>query len=63
MGIVDAIVPEPPGGAHTDREAACKLVAEALKQHLAEVRALGTDAMLDQRYEKFRKMAQFFKEE
>jgi acetyl-CoA carboxylase carboxyl transferase subunit alpha len=63
MGIVDAVVPEPPGGAHTDREAACKLVGEALVKNLAEVKALSTEAMLDQRYEKFRKMAQFFKEE
>lgn len=63
MGIVDSIIPEPPGGAHTDHEAACKLVDAVLQQNLAEVKALGTRAMLDARYEKFRKMAQFFKED
>ena len=63
MGIVDAILPEPPGGAHTDREAACKLVDIELQKHLKEVKALGEKKMLEARYEKFRKMAQFFKEE
>lgn len=62
MGIVDGIIPEPPGGAHVDADAACLLVKEQLEKSLAEVKALNEKQMLDGRYEKFRKMAQFFKE-
>jgi acetyl-CoA carboxylase carboxyl transferase subunit alpha len=52
--IVDAIVPEPVGGAHADPAAAAELVRAALSQALAEVSALEGPARLDARYEKFR---------
>ena len=63
MGIIDAIVPEPAGGAHTDPEAAAQLLKAELKKVLAEIQALSIKQMLDARYDKFRKMAQFYKEE
>ena len=63
LGCIDAIVPEPPGGAHTDHDAAAKLVDEALQQNLSEVKKLGISDLLASRYEKFRKMAQFFSEQ
>lgn len=62
LGCVDAIVAEPPGGAHTDPDAAAKLVDEALQRNLAEVKRLPAKDLLASRYEKFRKMAQFFAE-
>jgi acetyl-CoA carboxylase carboxyl transferase subunit alpha len=62
LGCVDAIVTEPPGGAHTDPDAAAKLVDEALEQHLSEVQKLPPKELVSSRYEKFRKMAQFFTE-
>src|SRR5581483_5975660 len=37
LGCIDAVVPEPPGGAHTDHDAAAKLVDEALQKHLSEL--------------------------
>jgi acetyl-CoA carboxylase carboxyl transferase subunit alpha len=55
-GIIDEIVPEPIGGAHTDPVAAAANVDEALTRSLAEVTALTSDARLDARYEKFRNM-------
>jgi len=36
-GLVDAVVPEPPGGAHTDPRRAADLLAAALRRHLAEL--------------------------
>jgi acetyl-CoA carboxylase carboxyl transferase subunit alpha len=63
LGCVDAIVPEPPGGAHTDHDAAAKLVGEALGQNLAELRSLPLSQLLAGRYEKFRKIAQFYTEQ
>src|SRR5512141_2161187 len=51
-GIVDEIVPEPIGGAHTDPEAAARLVDTVLSRALAEVRALDSEARLTKRYDK-----------
>ena len=55
-GIIDGIVREPIGGAHTDPAAAAEMVDEALAQTLAEVSALGSAARLAARYDKFRNM-------
>src|SRR5437763_3764995 len=54
--IIDAIVPEPPGGAHTNPAAAAALVDEALARTLADVCAVTSVARLDARYRKFRSM-------
>ncbi len=56
MGIVDEIVPEPPGGAHSDPERAALLLDRALAAALAQVAALPSDMRLARRYEKFRNM-------
>ena len=53
-GIIDEIVAEPIGGAHTDPAAAAALVDEMLQRALAEVRALSDEARLAARYDKFR---------
>ena len=58
LGLVDAIVPEPTGGAHNDHEAATALVDQALSAALADVAALSVDARLAARYDKFRKMGE-----
>jgi acetyl-CoA carboxylase carboxyl transferase subunit alpha len=55
-GIIDEIVPEPIGGAHTDPAAAAAQVDRALSQCLAEVTALSSDRRLEARYVKFRNM-------
>src|SRR5215213_9958364 len=54
--IIDEIVPEPIGGAHTDPEAAARLVDAVLTRALADVRGLTSEARLAQRYDKFRGM-------
>jgi acetyl-CoA carboxylase carboxyl transferase subunit alpha len=54
FGIIDEIIPEPIGGAHTDPEAAARLVDHVLVRTLAEVTALDSDTRLAKRYEKFR---------
>ena len=54
--IIDEIIPEPAGGAHTDPAAAAKLVEQALARALAEVSALDSDTRLSMRYDKFRRM-------
>jgi acetyl-CoA carboxylase carboxyl transferase subunit alpha len=55
-GIIDEIVPEPIGGAHTDPAAAARLVDTVLTRALNEVRGLTSEARLARRYDKFRGM-------
>ena len=55
-GIIDRIIPEPTGGAHTDPEAAAELVDGVLASVLGEVSALDADTRLARRYDKFRNM-------
>ena len=63
LGCVDAIIDEPPGGAHTDPDLAAKLLDDALQKHFAEINKLPAKELVDSRYNKFRKMAQYFTEE
>src|SRR5882672_961518 len=58
LGLIDAIVPEPTGGAHNNADAATALVDQALSAALAEVSNLSVDARLGARYDKFRKMGE-----
>jgi acetyl-CoA carboxylase carboxyl transferase subunit alpha len=60
FGIVDEIVPEPEGGAHTDPEAAVRFLDDVLDRQLLMLMQQPQKALLDARYEKFRKMGQFF---
>ena len=62
LGCVDAIIPEPPEGAHEDHEAAAALLGDHLQKHLAELNALSIDAMIAQRQRKFREIARFYNE-
>lgn len=54
--IIDEIIKEPIGGAHTDHDAAARTVDAALSRALAELSALSSQTRLDQRYDKFRNM-------
>lgn len=60
LGIVDEIVKEPEGGAHTDMEAAARLLEEVLDRQLIELLNEPVTTLVSARYEKFRKMGQFF---
>ncbi|MGB0124032.1 MAG: acetyl-CoA carboxylase carboxyltransferase subunit alpha [Silvibacterium sp.] len=60
FGCVDDIVPEPGNGAHEDPAEAARFLAEKLRWHLSELKALSTDELVKQRYEKFRNIAQFY---
>jgi acetyl-CoA carboxylase carboxyl transferase subunit alpha len=62
FGLVDGIIPEPPGGAHCDHKAAADLVAKAIRESLAELKKLSPKELEDDRYQKYRKLTDFFKE-
>jgi len=60
LGCIDDVVPEPEGGAHSDPSKAAELLAEKIRWHLNELKALPIDALLRRRYDKFRNIAQFY---
>ncbi len=62
MGIVDKVIPEPEGGAHHDPAATAQSVGDAIEQVLDELQPLPTADLLERRYQKFRRMGQFFEE-
>src|SRR5262245_36276329 len=62
FGIVDEILPEPPGGAHVDHEALFKTVDAALERQLGELSALPPDSLPASRYQKFRSMGRLGRE-
>lgn len=62
MKLIDGIIPEPPEGAHTDHEAASLAVRETLREALNQLSDLTLDTVVEQRYEKFRRMGNFFSE-
>jgi acetyl-CoA carboxylase carboxyl transferase subunit alpha len=62
FGLIDEIVPEPPGGAQTDPDQAASFVRDALRRTLAELAGLSANELVEQRYAKFRSMGSFFTE-
>src|SRR5271168_5313264 len=60
LGIVDEIVPEPEGGAHTDHEAAARFLDVVLDRQMIALTNQPIKELLVARYDKFRKMGQFF---
>ncbi len=57
LGLIDGIIPEPPGGAHKDYEQAALLLKEQLLKALAELKDIPGERLMEMRWEKFRKMA------
>src|SRR6202161_4519115 len=47
LGCIDGIIPEPPGGAHTDHAQAAEFLDAALQQHLAAIRKLAVGDLLE----------------
>jgi len=62
LHLIDEIVPEPPGGAHTDYGQAAAHLSAALSQNLARLKKLTPDELISERYTKFRQIGNFFEE-
>jgi acetyl-CoA carboxylase carboxyl transferase subunit alpha len=56
LGLIDGIIPEPPGGAHNDHDRATAVVDQALTLALDDLGRQTVDERLAHRYEKFRRM-------
>ncbi len=62
LGLVDGIIAEPAEGAHTDPDKAAEFVREAIRGALAELTDRSPQQLIDDRYQKFRSMGNFFAE-
>jgi acetyl-CoA carboxylase carboxyl transferase subunit alpha len=61
FGIIDDIVPEPPGGAHADAARAAEILGPYLDKALKELMKFKADQFQEERFKKFRKMGVFEK--
>lgn len=59
FGIIDEIIPEPLGGAHRDHKVTASALKSVLKKNLNVLSKIPSDDLLEQRYEKFRKMGKW----
>jgi acetyl-CoA carboxylase carboxyl transferase subunit alpha len=62
LGLVDEIVPEPAGGAHTEPETLFRTLDAIIEAQLRELSALSGEALTAARYEKFRRMGRLGRE-
>jgi acetyl-CoA carboxylase carboxyl transferase subunit alpha len=60
LGCVDDVLTEPEGGSHNDPACAMAMVDEKLRYHLAQLEAKPIEELLEERYRKFRNIAQFY---
>jgi acetyl-CoA carboxylase carboxyl transferase subunit alpha len=58
LGVIDEIVHEPVGGAHRDHEATIQAMGSAIRRHLAELKEMSPEQLVEDRYQKFRAMTQ-----
>jgi acetyl-CoA carboxylase carboxyl transferase subunit alpha len=59
LGVVDNVVPEPPGGAHQNVNAAATLVGKALREALLRLSHVSKRDLVSQRYARFRQIGAF----
>jgi acetyl-CoA carboxylase carboxyl transferase subunit alpha len=60
LGLIDGIVPEPAGGAHEDAAAAAESLRQQLNARLSELSRMTPSELVEHRYDKFRRMGNFF---
>jgi acetyl-CoA carboxylase carboxyl transferase subunit alpha len=60
VGIVDEVIREPLGGAHKNYEESAARIKEAIIRHLSILDTLTEEELIEERYEKFRSMGEFF---
>ena len=56
LGLIDGIVPEPTGGAHRNHQETAASLKEVLAKAFARVGQVPIEVLLEQRYQKFRRM-------
>jgi acetyl-CoA carboxylase carboxyl transferase subunit alpha len=59
LGVIDEVVPEPPGGAHKQPEKTAASLKESLLRHLGEVSAMSIEELLAARYKRYRTIGRY----
>ncbi|MCM8772535.1 MAG: acetyl-CoA carboxylase carboxyltransferase subunit alpha [Candidatus Omnitrophica bacterium] len=59
LGIIDEIIPEPLGGAHSDWEKTFEYMKSAIEKNLKELKMIKIDELIELRYKKYRKIGVF----
>lgn len=62
LGVIDGVIPEPPGGAHRDPAAAADRVGEQLETALAELESIPPEQLVEERLQKFLRMGRFLED-
>jgi acetyl-CoA carboxylase carboxyl transferase subunit alpha len=62
LGLIDGLIREPAEGAHTDANKAAEFVKETIQKALAELTPLSRETLIEERYNKFRRMGSFWHE-
>jgi acetyl-CoA carboxylase carboxyl transferase subunit alpha len=59
LGVIDEVVPEPPGGAHTNADETARRLRARIAAHLDSLAGRDRKALLDARYARYRNMGEF----
>ncbi|RKZ31830.1 acetyl-CoA carboxylase carboxyl transferase subunit alpha [bacterium] len=62
LGMIDRIVPEPPGGAHSDHDKAAEILGKEIIAELERLTKIAPDKLLENRLEKYRKMGVYLED-
>lgn len=62
LGVVEEVIPEPPGGAHRDHRGMAQILQASLAKALRDLAPYKGDVLLNRRYDKFRKIGVFEEE-
>jgi len=59
LGVIDEIIPEVKGGAHRDVAQQAKYMDKILKDSMSELLSMDEEALIDQRYEKYKRIGEY----
>jgi hypothetical protein len=59
LGVVDTVIPEPEGGAHTDHEETALRLKAAIVRELDRLAAVPSDVLVEQRYRRYRSLGAY----
>ena len=62
LGLIDGVIPEPGEGAHSDPDIAATSLSAAVATALDELAQTSPQQLVEERYQKFRRMGSFFEE-
>jgi acetyl-CoA carboxylase carboxyl transferase subunit alpha len=59
LGVIDEVIPEPPGGAHRDQREMANTIKVHLLRQLRSLQDIPPDQLISRRYDRFRRMGEF----